>query len=142
MVIDDRAVRDRCGVEPGQLRFGLWFPRSTLPCRRCRQALEKPIGTSIGEALKLDDRLHHLKAGDGNLAAEKRPERKPEFEGPDPCHIGVGRAGYVGEAQVCRLDLGRGQDGDLERPVDRKRAPGDGLYALGDLRLESFPIEE
>ena len=38
--------------------------------------------------------------------------------------------------------LGVGRYRDLERAVDRQRAPGNGLEALGYLGLEVLPIEE
>ena len=143
MAIDDRAVRDARGVDPGQSRLGC----RRLACFRLFRslagcALGEPIGAAVGEALKLDHGLHQLETGNGDLAAEERPERKLEIERADPRHVGSGRPRHVGDAKVGGLDRRRRQDGHRERAVDRNVTTGDSLQTLRDLGLVLLPIEK
>ena len=142
MAIDDRTVRYGRRIDPGKPEGGcLRFAAGRGLHRRVGLRLEEPVGTAVGEALELDHGLHHLETGDGDLAAEERPQRKREIERGDPRHVGGDRARRVGDAKVGGLDCGRRQDGDRERAVDRNLKTGDGLQALRDLGLEPLPIE-
>ena len=110
--------------------------------RRGEFSAEGPVAPPVRQHLELDDRINQGDALDGQLAAQQRPKRDPDFERGERRHVLGGATWKIGHSKRFDGDDGRRQQADGNVPVDGERAAGGRLDARQNRGLESVPIDE